>query len=370
MMKRTMKFGAVLVAVIAVVLVAAAVILPSNASEDGYTIRANINKDCSGTPWFVGDEKGYFDAYDVNVVDRGALAFNLQAAALVSGQVDVIDVSPTMLVNLVRTGAQAHAVALSQACPEEQGGTTGGVMHWLVLEKSGYQDVHDLLENVKKPKIGVAVPGFCMELDAAGWYEDNGIKMGAFEFVIIPNPQLEDLLRQGAIDAAVLPQSFYDVVFERGGLRSIATSSDTSSTLGETSLIIFTDEFIKKNPDAVRAFIQAYKGAERWANDYPEEAAEITSHAIDLHHVTSHNYSDSGRITDDVLQPWIDAMVMDGTIKEGSVAPSDLYTDEFSDLWVNSTGPQPLDPFPSSEHGTADVLDDEAFAAIRARITP
>ncbi len=123
----------------------------------------------------------------------------------------------------------------------------------------------------------------------------------------------------------------------------------------------------RRTPDAVRAFIQAYKGAERWANDHPDEAEELTAEAVGMHHVTSHVYSDSGEITDAILQPWIDAMVMDGTISEGQVKPSDLYITEFSDLWANEIAPQPLDPFPLSLTAGNVDLDPETSDVILAR---
>lgn len=355
----------VAVAAVAIALTAAAVFIPTNASADGYTMRANINEDCASAPWFVGDEKGYFNAHDVRVVNKGALTYEKQPYALITGKVDVLDASPTTLINLLRGGAEVSGVALSGTCPEEAGNEGTAKMYWIVSNNSKYHNVQDLVAGGQTPKIGVAIPGFCMELEASGWYEENGITMGDLEFVVIPNSQLENNLRRGNIDAAVLPQSFYDLV--EGGVRHISMSSDTSASLGETSLIVFTDDFIKKNPDAVRAFIQAYKGAERWINDHPDEAAEITARAADMKNVAQHVYSDSGRITDDILQPWIDAMVKDEAIGEGEFVPSDLYTTEFSDLWVNSTGPQPLDPFPSSEHGASQVLDDEAIAAVRTR---
>ncbi|WP_147654231.1 ABC transporter substrate-binding protein [Methanomassiliicoccus luminyensis] len=359
------------VALIAAVAVAAALLaalaFPPSASADGHTIRANINKDCSSAPWFVGVQKGYFEAYDVNVVDRGSLLYSLQPAALAGGQTDVIDASPATVIHMLLSGAKVKGVALSGASPEEIGNKVEGDMHWLVLNSSKYHNVQDLVAGGNVPRIGVSMPGFCMEIDADGWYEDNGIEMGSFEFVVIPDPHLEDSLRQGLIDVAVLPQSFYTVVEPRGGVRPISTSLDPSGSLGETSLILFTEDFIEKNPDAVRAFVQAYKGAERWANDHPHEAEGITAHAVGLHHVTSHRYSDSGKITDEVLQPWIDAMVMDGTIAAGEVEPSDLYTTEFGDLWENSTGPQPLDPFPALPHESAHALGGTEFHAVRAR---
>jgi hypothetical protein len=40
-------------------------------------------------------------------------------------------------------------------------------------------------------------------------------------------------------------------------------------------------------------------------------------------------------------------MVADGDLKPGEVNASDLYTTEFSDLWVNETATSPLVPYPT-----------------------
>ena len=40
-------------------------------------------------------------------------------------------------------------------------------------------------------------------------------------------------------------------------------------------------------------------------------------------------------------------MVADGDLKAGEVNASDLYTTEFSDMWVNETTPSPLVPYPA-----------------------
>jgi hypothetical protein len=42
-------------------------------------------------------------------------------------------------------------------------------------------------------------------------------------------------------------------------------------------------------------------------------------------------------------------MVANGEIPAGKYKPSDLYTTEFSDLWVNETAPSPLSPYPQFE---------------------
>ena len=44
-------------------------------------------------------------------------------------------------------------------------------------------------------------------------------------------------------------------------------------------------------------------------------------------------------------------MVADGYLKPGEFKPSDIYTTEFADTWVNDATPLPLDPYPALDKG-------------------
>jgi len=127
---------------------------------------------------------------------------------------------------------------------------------------------------------------------------------------------------------------FFTAAESHGGVRIIATSREVFGPEAGLTLLYFTEDFIKQNPEGVRKFINAYKEAERWSNDNPEESAEITAKRIGLDKSRAHYYSKSGVIQDAVIQKWIDAMVADGVLKPGQITPKDLYTDEFKDTWL------------------------------------
>jgi len=111
----------------------------SAAVSTPYTIRANVNKDCSGTPWFVGVQKGFFPAGGINFIDSGALDWSLQPSALISGQTDVYDGHPNTLINLLKAGAHIHGVVEGGAEPPA-GQVANYHMHWLVLISSEHDN--------------------------------------------------------------------------------------------------------------------------------------------------------------------------------------------------------------------------------------
>ena len=316
------------------------------------TIKANVNKDCAGTPWYVGIQKGFFVANGVDFKDQGHLDWSLQPTALISGQTNVADGHPNTIINLLESGAKVKAVVQGGSEPFE-GNIMKYHMHWLVLNSSSYHTIQDLVANGHKPKIAIGALGICSDLENNAWFLKHNLTKNDFEYTIIPDPQQEQALRQGLIDVAVLHPPFYTAAEAHGGVRVIETSYDTLlnklGSAGGLSLLYFTDDFIKNHPNDVRAFTKAYKDAERWSNDHPKESGELTAKNVGLPMANSHYYSYSGAINDSEIQQWIDVMVANGDIPAGKYKPSDLYTTEFSDLWVNETAPSPLSPYPQFE---------------------
>jgi len=320
-----------------------------SASPGQYTIRANVDKDCTATPWLVGEQKGFFKANNISFVDSGSLDWSLMPSALVAGKTDVYDAEVNALINLRQGGARVVGVVRSNAEPSPSDTVHSHHMQWLVLNGSPYSadSIKTLVASGHKPKVAVGALGICADLETQAWFRQYNLTKDNFEFIVMPDPDQEAALRQGQIDIAVLHPPFYTAAQQHGGVRVLTTSYDAFGSEGGYSLLVFTEDYIKKNPEAVRAFIRAFKDSERWSNDHPTESGNLLKDNIGLSGAASHYYSYTGAISDSDIQPWIDEMVADGDLKAGEVKPSDLYTTEFSDLWVNETAPTPIDPYPT-----------------------
>jgi len=319
------------------------------ASPAQYTIRANVDKDCTATPWLVGIQKGFFRANNINFVDSGSLDWSLMPASLVAGKTDVYDAEINALINLRQGGAKVVGVVRSNAEPSPSDSVHANHMHWLVLNTSAYtpETIKSLVAGGHKPKVAVGALGICADLETQAWFRQYNLTKDDFEFIVMPDPDQEAALRQGQIDIAVLHPPFYTAAEQHGGVRVLTTSYTAFGSEGGYSLLVFTEDYIKKNPEAVRAFIKAFKDSERWSNDHPAESGNLLKENIGLSGAASHYYSYTGAISDADIQPWIDEMVADGDLKAGEVKASDLYTTEFSDLWVNETAASPIDPYPA-----------------------
>lgn len=350
--KLYLGLGAVIVVIVIIAIIAVATgVLGQNgtpapttgapATKEDYVVNANVNKDCAGTPWFVGELKGFFKDAGISFNDKGHLDWAQQPAAFASGQTNVIDLHPNSLINLIKAGAKVHGVILTGAEPAA-GNKDKEHMHWLVLNNSTLKTADDVknfqAKNGRKVKIAVGALGICADLETNAWLRANGLSQNDVEYVVLGDPNQEQALRQGQIDVATLHPPFFTATEGHGGVRPLFTSRDAFGDAAGVSLLIFGDDYIKTHPDTVRKFTKAFHAAEAWANDNRGEAADITAKQIGLDKSTVHYYSYTGKIDDALLQKWIDAMVADGQLKPGEFKPSDLYTTEFSDLWVNPTG--------------------------------
>ncbi|MBZ9570202.1 ABC transporter substrate-binding protein [Methanobrevibacter sp. TMH8] len=342
------KLGIIAIAVVVIIAVLAAVVLLPQTTEAG-SINGAITKDCSGTPWFVGNEKGFFKKNNVTVVDKGDIPYAQQPAALSSGELNVYDGHPNALINLLKSGVKVKAVAVTGAEPIN-GSIEEEHMHWLVKDDSPLKSAEDLQKFVKdngrKVKIGVLATGVCADLETNAWLRKNNITPNdTVEYVTLPDNQQEQALLQGDIDVATLHPPFYakaekdsnDTNDSSKKLRILTTSTEAFGPAAGLSFAVVDEKFIKEHPDVVKNFIKAFKESNQWSNENRQEAGEITSKNIDLPYTANvHWYSPSGKFdaeVDGYIQEWIDAMVADGLIKEGEYEPKDLYTTEFKDAW-------------------------------------
>ncbi len=321
---------------IALIVIASFLILEAyqgpTAKGDLPVVKAPVNKDCSGTPWFVGEQKNFFKNAGFKLEDVGQIAFTQQPAAFVSGQIDVYDNHPVGIINLIKAGAPIIGVAQGGDEPLD-GDITEMHMHWLVLNDSPIKSVDDIANQKGKVKIQIVANGVCSDVETNALLRKYNISKDKIEYVVMPDPEAMMALKLKLIDIAVLHPPFFTAMEEEGGVRIIATSTEAFGQAAGQTLICFSKDFIKNHPDTVRKFIKGYKDAQRWSNDNRKEAGVITANEIGLKAATAHYYSYDGKVNDTELQSWIDALVKDGIIKEGEFKPKDLYITDFNDTW-------------------------------------
>ena len=316
------------------------------ATAQNNTIKADVIKDCSSTPWVVGMQLGFFKNASINFIDVGSISEQNEPAALAAGQINVFDGHPNTIIDLLQAGVKVNATVVGGSEPSVQNNSTidEDHMHYDVLSTSPYQNISDIktaLANGTKIKVAVVATGTCADLEFNNWLLENGVNMSTInnqiQYVVLVDPDQVQAMKEGQIDISSLHPPFYKEAETEGGVNTLVTSYQAFGPAAGMSLLVFTDQYIKNYPGTVRDFTNAYKDSERWIQNNREQAGNITAAYIGLPYTSNvHYYSESGAFDNTsigYLQDWINAMVQQGDIPAGKYTPQDLYTTEFQDTW-------------------------------------
>ncbi|BFU41793.1 ABC transporter substrate-binding protein [Krasilnikovia sp. MM14-A1004] len=214
-----------------------------------------------------------------------------------------------------------------------------------VLDNSPIKSARDLIGK----KIGVNTLGAHAEAITKTYLARNGLtdaEIKQVELVVVPPVNTEQSLRQGQIDVASLSGVLRDKAVARGGVRALYTDYDL---LGEFSAgsYVFRQDFIKKNPDTVRAFVTGVAKAIEWSRTTPR--AEVIARFEKIIKARGRNEDTStlqyfksygvagqgGLISDKEFATWIDWLDRAGELKGKQVSAADIYTNEFNPYAAN-----------------------------------
>jgi ABC-type nitrate/sulfonate/bicarbonate transport system substrate-binding protein len=97
-------------------------------------------------------------------------------------------------------------------------------------------------------------------------------------WVVLSPPTAGDGLRRGKVDIAFLPQPFFAAEKAQGGIRTLFTHHSATGFKDEF-VLFFNPDFVKKNPDAMRAFIADFVEATKYYVQNTHAAREAISKA-------------------------------------------------------------------------------------------
>lgn len=299
-----------------------------------YTFKASVTNDCTGTPWFVGSQQGFFKKQGIDYIDVGQTIATQRPYALALGQIDVLDVDPLTLVNLLKSGVQVKAVAQSGISPED-GDKKKEYLHRDVRNDIELISFESINKSNRTIKIGVGALGCSSDLQTNALLRKYRIPTNKIGYVVIPEENQQQALREDVIDIAVLQTAYHGCAQKRLNVRSLASSSDALGEAGGMTLLICQENFIQSHPETVEKFIVGYKESQQWCNKNRKEAGKITADRLGLCEggAISHYYSNRGDVNESQLQIWLDEMAAQGIIKPGEFKVSDLYTAQFKEAW-------------------------------------
>ncbi len=192
-------------------------------------------------------------------------------------------------------------------------------------------------------KVGMNTLGAHYEAVLRTYLSRNGLSPDEIKQVtevVVPPVNAEQSLRAGQLDVAVLSGPLRDKALARGGIHPLFTDYGLLGKFTAGSYVFRTD-FIKKNPETVRAFVAGVAKAIEWARTQPR--ATVIAEFDKIIQARRRNEDDSqlqywrstgvagtgGVIADREFQTWLDWLRADGELKQ-TPKLADLFTNEFN----------------------------------------
>lgn len=298
------------------------------------------------TPTFTGynefiiaDLKGFFKEVNIKPVYTGVLAQGSNLAqSVIKGDNDLFGSGhPTNIAVARKAGAKIKIVLHSMVDSPDNDKLH---MTWLVKDNGKINSPADLVGK----KIAVGSLGGCVELLNAEFLSQNNLPKDKVEVVVMKDQLQEQALKQGIIDVAVVHPPYNVKAENAGGVKILTSSWDIGSKagngeIGGLAVRAFSEDFINKHPDVIKAYIVADLKAQHWINAHYEESLKLEADylQIPIEDMAGNIYPDQWWVKSDQIQWWIDTAYKNklaGFETPGEIKADDLFTNEFNPYYT------------------------------------
>lgn len=270
-------------------------------------------------------ELGYFDGTGITIENVGyATGGPASLIALASGDVEIGSAATSAVLNSIIGGNDFVAAYPSNGINDEVQSI------FYVLQDSPIREIKDIAGKT----IAVNTLGAHLDYTIREALHSVGLPSDAANQIVVPGPQLEQVLRSGQVDVSAF--GYWQTTFEgaakqKGGLRAIFDDTDV---LGEIAggFIVLRRDFIEKHPEAAKVFVEQSERALDYARENPEETKKIFAKALaergenpDIaQYFRGYGVRPGGKAVERDLQFWIDVLVREGKLKEGQLSANQL----------------------------------------------
>jgi ABC-type nitrate/sulfonate/bicarbonate transport system substrate-binding protein len=310
-------------------------VVEATINEDGqkvYKLRSWSRLDCSAAPYVIGERAGFFKEAGIEIVYTGEVSSAQRLATVLSGDNDIYGGHPNTIAVAVEGGAPIKGVALGDTEPPWEIQDVYLEHMWWVSHKDGHlQTIEDIKTFPGTIKMQSISRNACQEMMTDILLLENlKLTKDKIDYILLPDIEGIQSLKQRLVDITTPHPPFYKATVATGISNVLITSRQIAGLRGAATLIAFTEEFIKNNPEVVKRFVYAIKKAERFNNDYPEISAQWTEEHIGVPVNANHWHARGSKIDEAEIQFWVDQSKKSGAIPADSpMVAKDLFIRDF-----------------------------------------
>lgn len=281
----------------------------------------------------IAEQKGFLKEVGIKTKYVGQLQGGTLAQAVAKGDIDLFSSGHVIDIAMARAAGINLKIVLEGMVDNPDADKAH--MVYFVKKNSGIRSAKDLIGK----KIGIVSRGSCAEIISDQYLKEHGIDKKKVQFIPMPDTQQVQALKQGQIDVAVLHQPYSYVARKDKNLKVLEESYDVGKKAGDGSVgglavRAFSEDFIKKNPEVVKAYIAADVKAQVWAREHFDEAKKIYA-KFNGTPVSGGNQTPTEKwVEPKKVQFWINMCVNNGFLKKDSVKASDLYTNAYNPYYT------------------------------------
>tara|TARA_B100000959_G_scaffold280299_1_gene341876 strand:+ start:593 stop:1624 length:1032 start_codon:yes stop_codon:yes gene_type:complete len=203
-------------------------------------------------------------AIQVKIFDSGPQVIE----SIFSNSVDIAYVGPGPVINgfLKSDGKDLKILA----------GAANGGASFVIQKNSGLE----MIENYSGKRVAAPQISNTQDVSLRHYLAENGLKSaekGGDVFVLnISNPDIYTLFAKGDIDGAWVPEPWATMLVEElNGTRLYDESEFWPENQFSSVLLIGRSDYIEKNPEIIKKWINANEKTVQWINDNPDESKKL-----------------------------------------------------------------------------------------------
>ena len=276
----------------------------------------------------LADALGYFKDTGITLKNVGyAQGGPASLFALASGDVELGSAATAAVLNSIAGGNDFVAAYASNGINK----TTESIFY--TLEGSPIKSIKDLAGKT----IAVNTLGAHLDYTVREALHSVGLPENAAKLVVVPGPQLEQVLRSKQVDIAAFgywQKTFEGAALKNGPLQKIFGDTDV---LGEIAggFVVLRRDWIKEHPAAAKIFVEKSQAALEYARLHPEETKVVLAKALAARnenpdiaqYFTGFGVREGGKAVTRDLQFWIDILARGGVLKPGQLKAEDILYD-------------------------------------------